>query len=159
MRCCIIAKVIGRARVMSDPIACWGCDTTQEWKLCTCCETCGSCWCDWNGDHSWSELKQQQLDDFANKTDLCRCGHTWAQHWQSRLDMIECQIVGCWCEDFVKAATWHIRALSAVTLGLRTLARLRCPGCAGCCWLPGSAPRGWPGAACRSHHWSARCRP
>lgn len=29
----------------------------------------------------------------------CRCGHTWEQHAQSRLDMIECDF--CECEDFV----------------------------------------------------------
>lgn len=31
----------------------------------------------------------------------CRCGHTWHEHAQSRLDMIECDF--CGCEDYVPA--------------------------------------------------------
>lgn len=33
--------------------------------------------------------------------ELCRCGHAWRDHFQTRLDMIECWL--CTCEEFVDA--------------------------------------------------------
>jgi hypothetical protein len=41
----------------------------------------------------------------VNRTDKCRCGHTWAEHYQTGgTDLIGCDVCpgwpGAWCEDY-----------------------------------------------------------
>ena len=38
----------------------------------------------------------------AEEPRCCRCGHRWNLHFQSRLDMIECDVIDCDCEDYVE---------------------------------------------------------
>lgn len=44
----------------------------------------------------------------CNRDRICyRCGHTWAQHSQHRLDMIECDVCQpAFCEDFISGDDW-----------------------------------------------------